>query len=503
MRPVPLFPAPPSSDAEKLKWLIDRVTQICTASQVDSPVDVATATATATAAGYQPLDAELTAIAATVSAANKLPYFTGLGTAALADFTAAGRALVDDATADAQRTTLGVGTGDSPLFTAVNVGNVDTTVSRTGAGDIAIEGNAIYRAGGTDVPVLDGGTGASTAANARTNLGAAALGANSDITSLSALAAVNAGPIAGFRNRLINGCMRVNQRAAATNADDTYAHDRWNILTQTGTVACTTVQLIENGWRDALRITQSQAAAQRFGVEQIIEAANCQDLRGAQVTLAARVRISATTTLRYAILEWTGTADTVTSDFVLDWTNGTFTAGQFFTTTSTTVAGAGSTALTANTAATVSLTATISSSANNVAVIFWTDSTQAQNVTLDIGKVQLEVGAVATVFEVRPTGIERSICQRYYYQTDQGGVLNILGYGLAASTPTYVLRHPVPMRIAPTGTKVGTWNVVNCSQPSSPVCSIEMWNMLVTITASAMFQYYDGSGLYMTFNAEL
>jgi hypothetical protein len=46
----------------------------------------------------------------------------------------------------------------------------DTTISRTGAGDIAIEGNAVYRAGGTDVPLTDGGTGASTAAAARTNL---------------------------------------------------------------------------------------------------------------------------------------------------------------------------------------------------------------------------------------------------------------------------------------------------------------------------------------------
>lgn len=76
-------------------------------------------------------------------------------------------------------TGIGLGTGNSPQFTAINIGHAsDTTITRTGAGDIAVEGNAIYRAGGTDVPVADGGTGASTAGGARTNLGATTVGAN-------------------------------------------------------------------------------------------------------------------------------------------------------------------------------------------------------------------------------------------------------------------------------------------------------------------------------------
>jgi|MDSZ01.3.fsa_nt_gb hypothetical protein len=61
------------------------------------------------------------------------------------------------------RTSIGVGTGDSPQFTGIELGHAsDTTLTRASSGDVNIEGNIVYRAGGTDVPVTDGGTGASS-----------------------------------------------------------------------------------------------------------------------------------------------------------------------------------------------------------------------------------------------------------------------------------------------------------------------------------------------------
>ena len=78
-----------------------------------------------------------------------------------------------------------LGSGDAPQFTTIELGHAsDTTLARASSGDVNIEGNVIYRAGGTDVPVADGGTGASTLTDGGVLLGSG----TGAITAMSVLA---------------------------------------------------------------------------------------------------------------------------------------------------------------------------------------------------------------------------------------------------------------------------------------------------------------------------
>jgi hypothetical protein len=91
-------------------------------SDVSSTSTARTNLGLAIGTNVQAYDAELAAIAGLTSAADKGIQFTGSGTAAVFDLTTAGKALIDDADASTQRTTLGLGT-----ISTQNANNVAVT----------------------------------------------------------------------------------------------------------------------------------------------------------------------------------------------------------------------------------------------------------------------------------------------------------------------------------------------------------------------------------------
>jgi len=92
-----------------------------------------------------------------------------------------------------------------------------------------------------------------------------------------------------------------------------------------------------------------------------------------------------------------------------------------------------------------------------------TNSLGQQSGTFDIAQVQLEEGSVATPFEVRPQGLELSLCRRYYRR---GRVGNPNGNAIFftthfGGTNIYLIEHDVgfdEMRVAPTLTLLNSSN---------------------------------------------
>lgn len=258
-------------------------------------------------------------------------------------------------------------------------------------------------------------------------------------------------------NRVINGGMRVAQRTTIGSTDDSWTLDRWTLLLEAAnawTVSQETSDVPTDGSKRALKLTVGASNNNKGGIATYLEFLNVADLRGKSVSLQVKLKASNARIgdVRAAVLEWTGTADSVTSDVVSSWgsagTNPTLVASWAYLGTP------------ANLSPTTSWATyeiaglTVGASANNLAVLIWCDdkTTSAADYLL-VTDVQLEEGAVCTSVERRPYSQELELCQWYFRRLKAAGTYSPFGNGNLSTTTTLdaVVHYPT-MRTAPTAT---------------------------------------------------
>ena len=221
-------------------------------------------------------------------------------------------------------------------------------------------------------------------------------------------------------NRLVNSGFAIAQRGsvALSVADDAYGPDRWNVLAQSNPIQFDRLDNPWNGARFACRLTQSNATAQRFGLEQIIEGRNCIDLRGRTVTWGGKFQTNAAAgqLVRFFIVEWTGTEDVVTSDIVLTWTSIVFTVNNFFINGPLVIHGPQAYTVSArNQPLDFSITTILGTTFTNLIPFVAIYNAQPQNTTLDFANQYLVEGnRTVFPFHPRPLADEQLRCDRYY-----------------------------------------------------------------------------------------
>jgi hypothetical protein len=269
----------------------------------------------------------------------------------------------------------------------------------------------------------------------------------------------------GFRNRIINGDFRIDQRnngASKNNSSPntalatTFGADRWLVSEQVSGTG-TSQRASDGTGADKYYLSISRGASlNALIIAQRIEAMNSYDLAGKTVTLSFRAAILG----GYTSLSWKASYANTTDSF-----------GSFSSPTKTQIATGNVTVGSSFNSYSVSFTVP-SAATTGIEISFYNTNASIDATTLRISNVQLELGSVATPFEQRPIGTELAMCQRYYQTSFSGsgvapghnasgnGIIYHPGVSGGISGNIYTnIRFPF-MRVSPT---VNIWNGNNAS----------------------------------------
>lgn len=319
---------------------------------------------------------------------------------------------------------------------------------------------------------------------------------------------LNGGPLAGARNRIINGDMRIDQRNNGTAVTIpattlTYVMDRWAAYEDTdGVISVQRVAEAPTGFINSAKVTvttadTSLAATQSATFRQSVEGFNAADLywgySGAQtVTLSFWVRSSLTGTFAGAISNSDNTRSypfTYAISAANTWEYKTVTIpGDTTGTWGTNTAIGIAVLFNLGTGSTYTGTAGAWVGTNIVSVTGSVNLIGTLNATWQITGVQLEPGSVATPFERRSHGQELALCQRYY----QAVPVSIRGTVASGGRLANHAYYKTSMRAAPTLTATGTITSSNVTSESQGEITVEGFRYDVVPSTANVDSYVTG-----------
>jgi hypothetical protein len=227
-------------------------------------------------------------------------------------------------------------------------------------------------------------------------------------------------------NMIINGDMQIATRGTTitststttNNDDDSYTLDRWVLLSDGNDIVDVkqSTDSPNDGSSKSLQL-EVETADKKFGIVQIIENCNCHDaLASGKVSLSFKMKASDASIddVRAAVVAWSGTADTVTSDIVSAWeaegTNPTLITNATYENTPADLNPTTSWAEYKIEDVTVD-----TSSTGNILIFIWSGVTDVEvNDSLFITDVQLESGSTANSFKRLDIETTMQQCERYY-----------------------------------------------------------------------------------------